>query len=101
MPCREPAYLVILFEYMHTFRSIPLKGQPHPVNMGPGFIGDSAGHWEGVKISPPLPELIEYLCSENNRDIQHLISTKPGVGSSRTRGSFKPSGRLPQNGRRR
>src|SRR5487761_1288940 len=27
---QTPGYLVILFEYMHTFRSIPLNGRPHP-----------------------------------------------------------------------
>jgi hypothetical protein len=27
-----------------------------------------------------LPELIEYVCTENNRDVEHLISTKPAAG---------------------
>ncbi len=40
-------HLAILFEYMHTFRSIPLNGRPHPRNMEPAFLGDSTGHWEG------------------------------------------------------
>ena len=43
-------YLVILLEYMHTFRSIPLNGRPHPENMEPAFMGDSTGHWEGDEI---------------------------------------------------
>jgi hypothetical protein len=30
-----------------------------------------------LKVSPGLPELLEYLCTENNKDVQHLISTKP------------------------
>ena len=138
-------FLVILFEYMHTFRSIPLNGRAHPQNMEPSFMGDSTGHWEGdtlvtdttglkdapwtwldtaghqhsdvlhvierfrrmpdridyeftvddpkmysklwtqarilrpLKMTLGLPELIEYNCDENNRDIQHLISTKPGL----------------------
>jgi hypothetical protein len=29
---------------------------------------------------PGLPELIEYSCNENNKDVQHLISTKPAAG---------------------
>lgn len=136
-------FLVILFEYMHMFRSIPLNGRPHPANMEPSFMGDSTGHWEGdtivvdtvglkdapwtwldtaghqhsdalhvterfrrtadkveyeftvddpkmyskpwtharpltpLKMTPGLPELIEYNCDENNRDIKHLVSTKP------------------------
>jgi len=30
-----------------------------------------------LKLAPALPELIEYSCSENNRDIPHLVTTKP------------------------
>ncbi|HUA19366.1 MAG TPA: hypothetical protein VMB25_11525, partial [Bryobacteraceae bacterium] len=33
-----------------------------------------------LQLNPKLPELIEYSCSENNKDIQHLISTKPALG---------------------
>jgi hypothetical protein len=47
---QTPSQLVILFEYMHTFRSIPLNGRPHPPNMEPAFMGDSTGHWEGDTI---------------------------------------------------
>ena len=138
-------YLVLLFEYMRMWRSIPLDGRAHPKNMEPAFMGDSSGHWEGdtlvvdtvglkdapwtwldtaghqhsdalhvterfertpenisfeyrvddpkmyaspwiqrrtitpLKITKGLPELIEYSCSENNRDVQHLISTKPAL----------------------
>jgi hypothetical protein len=138
-------YLVLLFEYMRLWRSIPLDGRPHPKNMEPQFMGDSVGHWEGdsivvdtvglkdapwtwldtaghqhsdvlhvterfqrtsdgiayeftvddakmyskpwthqrlilpLKITPGLPPLLEYACTENNRDVQHLISTKPAL----------------------
>jgi hypothetical protein len=41
---QTPSHLVILFEYMHTFRSIPLDGRPHPDKMEPAFMGDSTGH---------------------------------------------------------
>ena len=30
-----------------------------------------------LKPTPGLPELLEYECGENNKDLQHLISTKP------------------------
>jgi hypothetical protein len=142
---QTPSYLLILFEYMHTFRSIPLNSRPHPSDMEPAFMGDSSGHWEGdtivvdtvglkgspwtwldtaghqhsdklhvterfrrtpdgieyeytindpemysapwtlkrvfnpLKLNPALPELIEYSCSENNRDLQHLVPTKPAL----------------------
>ena len=32
-----------------------------------------------LKLNPALPELIEYECSENNRDIKHLVTTKPAL----------------------
>jgi hypothetical protein len=32
-----------------------------------------------LKQAPGLPMLIEYSCNENNRDVQHLISTKPAL----------------------
>jgi hypothetical protein len=30
--------------------------------------------------TPGLPMLLEYSCNENNKDLQHLISTKPALG---------------------
>jgi hypothetical protein len=136
-------YLVMIFEYMRLWRSIPLNNRPHPADMEPSFMGDSAGRWDGdtlvidtaklmdapwtwldtaghqhsdalhvietlrrtptgiaygftvddpkmyskpwtlersmtpLKVNPAIGELIEYSCTENNRDVQHLISTKP------------------------
>jgi hypothetical protein len=32
-----------------------------------------------LKVTPGLPELIEYSCNENNKDLEHLISTKPAA----------------------
>jgi hypothetical protein len=31
-------------------------------------------------LTAELPEIIEYSCSENNQDIQHLVTTKPALG---------------------
>jgi len=47
---QSPTHLVILFEYMHMFRSIPLDGRAHAPNMEPAFMGDSVGHWEGDTV---------------------------------------------------
>jgi hypothetical protein len=33
-----------------------------------------------LKLNPALPELIEYECSENNKDLQHLVTSKPAIG---------------------
>jgi hypothetical protein len=39
--------VVFVYEYGHTFRSIPLDGRPHlPADMKL-WMGDSRGHWEG------------------------------------------------------
>ena len=43
---QNPDYVVILYEYMHLFRVIPLDGGPH--QPGPSsWMGDSVGRWEG------------------------------------------------------
>jgi hypothetical protein len=32
-----------------------------------------------LDLTPAIPEIIEYNCSENNRDLPHLMSTKPSA----------------------
>jgi hypothetical protein len=39
--------VVILHEYLHLFRVIPIDGSPHPADPDPTWMGDSIGHWEG------------------------------------------------------
>ncbi len=42
-----PGYVVIVYEWNHLYRYIPLDGQPHvnpDIRLG---MGDSRGHWEG------------------------------------------------------
>jgi hypothetical protein len=43
---QTPQQLVILYEYMNTFRVIPLNAK-HPDDVVPTYMGDSVGHWEG------------------------------------------------------
>ena len=38
--------VVILYEYLHMFRVIPINGT-HPPDPDPTWMGDSVGHWEG------------------------------------------------------
>ncbi len=38
--------VVILYEYLHMFRVIPINGS-HPADPDPTWMGDSVGHWEG------------------------------------------------------
>ena len=38
--------IVVLYEYMNTFRVIPLTAK-HPDDVVPSYMGDSVGHWEG------------------------------------------------------
>jgi len=39
--------VAILYEYMHTFRVIPLNGRAHSQDPNPSFFGESVGKWEG------------------------------------------------------
>jgi hypothetical protein len=38
--------VVILYEYLHMFRVIPINGT-HPADPDPTWMGDSVGHWDG------------------------------------------------------
>lgn len=41
-----PKQIVILYEYMHEYRIIPLNAK-HPDDLSPTYMGDSVGRWEG------------------------------------------------------
>lgn len=40
-------HIVIMYEYPHTFRVIPITNSPHQADLDPTWMGDSIGHWEG------------------------------------------------------
>jgi len=42
---QTPKQITILYEYMNTFRNIPLNAK-HPDDIVPTYMGDSVGHWE-------------------------------------------------------
>src|SRR3989449_241315 len=43
---QTPKEIVVLYEYMNTFRTIPLNAR-HADDLLPSYMGDSVGHWEG------------------------------------------------------
>jgi hypothetical protein len=43
-------YLVILHEYLHLYRVIPLDGSPHPPDPDPFWMGHSTGRWDGETL---------------------------------------------------
>jgi hypothetical protein len=43
---QTPQRIVIMYEYMHIFRVIPLNAK-HSEDLVPTYMGDSVGHWEG------------------------------------------------------
>jgi hypothetical protein len=43
---QTPKEIVVLYEYMNTFRMIPLNAN-HPDDVLPSYMGDSVGHWQG------------------------------------------------------
>ena len=43
---QTPQQIVILYEYMSSFRVIPLNAK-HPDDVLPSYMGNSVGHWEG------------------------------------------------------
>lgn len=44
---QTPDEVVMLFEYDSMRRQIYTDGRPHDTSLGPSWMGDSIGHWEG------------------------------------------------------
>ena len=44
---QTPDYVVIINQFNHTYRAIPLDGSPHIGSDLKLWMGDSRGHWEG------------------------------------------------------
>ena len=44
---QTPGYVVMMIEFVHAFRLIPLDGRPHVGENIQLWQGDSRGHWEG------------------------------------------------------
>src|SRR6266850_1648271 len=44
---QAPAYIAILYEYVHATRNIYLDGSRHPAGPIEWWLGDSRGRWEG------------------------------------------------------
>jgi hypothetical protein len=44
---QPPGQVVMVWEFMHAYRVIPLDGRPHLDSNTKLFMGDSRGHWEG------------------------------------------------------
>ena len=44
---QPPGHVVILYEYQHGYRIIPVDGRPHTEETVKLWMGDSRGHWEG------------------------------------------------------
>jgi len=44
---QTPDQVVMLFEYDSMRRLIYTDGRPHDTSLGPSWMGDSIGHWEG------------------------------------------------------
>lgn len=47
---QSPGYVVMLYEYTHAYRIIPLDGRQHLPGSIKLFNGDSRGHWEGKTL---------------------------------------------------
>ena len=43
---QTPKEIIVLYEYMNVFRTIPLNAK-HPDDILPSYMGDSVGRWEG------------------------------------------------------
>ena len=47
---QTPGYVVMLYEWNHAYRVVPLDGRSHVGENMKLFMGDSRGHWEGSTL---------------------------------------------------
>lgn len=83
---QSPGQVVILSEWNHQYRNIPLDGRPHP---GPDirlWMGDSRGHWEGNTLVVDVTNFTDqtWLTSDGDfhTDALHVIERFTMVDSS-------------------
>jgi len=72
---QTPDTVVILYEYMHFFRVIPI-GRSHPANVEPTFMGDAVARWDGDTLVIDTIGLREWTLSASNgwhSDALHTI----------------------------
>jgi hypothetical protein len=58
---QTPSKLIILYEYMHFFRVIPLDGRAHDKDAEPTWMGDSVAKWEGDELVIDTTGLKEWM----------------------------------------
>src|SRR5947207_9243498 len=67
--------VIILYEYMHFFRVIPI-GKPHPAGVEPTFMGNAVAAWDGDTLVIDTIGLREWTLSASNgwhSDALHTI----------------------------
>ena len=72
---QTPDLVVILYEYMHFFRVIPIN-KPHPADLEPTFMGDAVAKWERDTLVIDTVGLREWPLSASNgwhSDALHTI----------------------------
>jgi len=72
---QTPDEIVILYEYMHFFRVIPI-GKPHPADIEPTFMGNAVAAWDGDTLVIDTKGLREWTLSASNgwhSDALHTI----------------------------
>jgi hypothetical protein len=72
---QRPDVVVILYEYMHFFRVIPIN-KPHPPDLEATFMGDAVAKWEGDTLEIDTVGLREWPLSASNgwhSDALHTI----------------------------
>ena len=60
----SPQQMILLYEYMNTFRSIPMAAK-HPDDLEPSYLGDSIGHWDGDILVIETIDLQEFTFVDN------------------------------------
>ena len=74
---QPPSQVIMINEYNHSYRVIPLDGSPHIGSDIKLWVGDSRGHWEGNTLVVDVTNLNEHtwfdIVGSFHSDALHLV----------------------------
>jgi hypothetical protein len=84
---QTPGQVVIVHEFSHTYRVIPLDGRPHLDPRIKLWMGDSRGHWEGntlvVDVTNNNDQTWFDIVGSFHSDALHVVERWTSVGADR------------------
>ena len=96
---QTPGRVLMLFEFSHFIRQIYTDGRKHNTDLGPTWLGDAIGHWDGDTLVVDTigfndKTWLDRAGHPHSTDL-HLVERYPASGS-RTRCRTTSRSRIPR-----